>query len=82
MTEPETRVKQGGGRKAMTTTGALLRNETFQKQAQHAEELTRQFLDYAQSIGCVIGDGALCDSIECTAEQADKLNAWWKGNTQ
>lgn len=52
------------------------------EQTRRGEELMQRYLAYAIGIGCSIGEGAARDCIECAAEQADMLNAWWEENTR
>jgi hypothetical protein len=51
-------------------------------QTRWADNLATRMHQYAESIGCKTYDGALSDVIECNAEQAKKLEEWWKENTK
>lgn len=52
------------------------------QQMKRATEIMDQFRRYAASIGCVMGTGAAHDSIDCTPEQAEKMQVWWEENTK
>ena len=44
--------------------------------------LMARFEEYAIEIGCTVGTGAMCDSIECDEAQAALLATWWETHTK
>lgn len=52
----------------------------YLEQMKRGRETMAAFEAYAREIGCTVGEGAMCDSIECDDEQARKLATWWTAN--
>jgi hypothetical protein len=54
----------------------MIRLEHFLAQDRAAAEFMRRYDDYAVSIGCVLGEGAMYGEIQATPEQAKLLHEW------
>jgi hypothetical protein len=58
-----------------------IKHENFTVQYARARRLMEDYLAYAQSIGCKLGEGVFAGEIEATAVQATMLARWWHDRT-
>lgn len=54
----------------------------FLAQLANGAKLMAAFEEYAIEIGCVVGTGAMCDSVACDEKQSKLLSVWWEEHTR
>jgi hypothetical protein len=53
----------------------------LRQQAWRADKLYTDFIAYAKSVGCTLGEGACHDEIMADDNQAKLIAVWWRDHT-